>query len=104
MIQNFKNVSSVPELNDTNNFCILDGEHYDFGTILLPICPETCHVSVHSVYPYPYAPLSIRCTLISTIFGRDENAYKPKRLCRREPLSVRCTVIRTIFGRAEVYG
>jgi hypothetical protein len=47
--------------------------------------------------PYPYAPLSVRCTLIRTIFGRDENAYKPKRLCRRVPLSVRCTLIRHIF-------
>jgi hypothetical protein len=44
---------------------------------------------VHWVYPYPYAPLSVRCTLIRTIFGRDENAYKPKRLCRRVPLSER---------------
>jgi hypothetical protein len=44
------------------------------------------------------------CTLIRTIFGRDENAYKPKRLCRRVPLSVRCTLLRTIFDRAEVYG
>ena len=54
--------------------------------------------------PLPYAPLSVRWTLIRDIFGRDENSYKPKRLCRRVPLSVRCTLIRTIFGRAEVYG
>jgi hypothetical protein len=32
-------------------------------------------------------PLSVRCTLIRTIFGRDENAYKPKCLNRRVPLS-----------------
>ena len=44
---------------------------------------------VHWVYTYPYAPSSVRCTLMCPIFGRVENAYKPERLCRREPLSER---------------
>ena len=42
--------------------------------------------------------------LIRTIFGRDENASKPKHICRRVPLFELCTLIRTIFGRAEVFG
>ena len=72
----------------------------DIEYIIYTVC-----TLIRTMYPYPYdVPLSVRCTLIRTIFGRDENAYKPKRLCRRVPLSVRCTRIRTIFDRAEVYG
>ena len=67
-------------------------------------CPRSVRlIKVMNYCSTLVVPLSVR-NLIRTIFGRDENAYKSKRLCIRVPLSVRCTLIRTIFGRAEVYG
>jgi hypothetical protein len=72
------------------------------------IYPVNRKILFSQLFPITYITqtvrLSERCTVISTICGRDSNAYRPTRLYNRVPLSERCTLIRTIFRRAEVFG
>jgi hypothetical protein len=48
-----------------------------------------CENESDYLYAHANAPLFERCTLIRTMFGRDENVYKPKRQYRRVPLTER---------------